>query len=283
VIPRLIPEVANLAREVATNAGRDDISGLASQMAYHFLFALFPFLIFIAAFVGFIGSWIGSDNLFSVLIQLLSPLVPPEVQRIINDWVSGVLNTHSPGLLTFGAIGSLWSASGGVGTLITGLNRSYGVREDRGLLQKLVLSVLLTLAFSLLMLIGIALYTYGERLGIWLMMTLNRGEGFHTAWNLARGPGVTVALALLLWALYALLPNVRVGWRSALPGAVFAMAAWITLTALFSIYLKNFGSYDVTFGSLGAAVMLMFWMYAVSLILLIGGEINAALMGRGST
>jgi membrane protein len=261
---------------VVTNVGRDDVPGLAAEMAYHFLFALFPFLIFIAALVGFIGSWVGSDNLFVALIQLLAPLVPPEVQRVINEWVAGVVNTHSPGLLTFGAVGALWSASGGAGTLIKGLNRSYGVREDRPLPQTLLLAVLVTLVLALVMLSGVLLYTFGERFGSWLTVVLGGGEWFHSMWNLTRGPGVTVVLALLLLAVYALLPNVRVGWRRALPGTIFAIVAWIALTALFSTYLANFGSYEVTFGSLGAAVMLMFWMYAVSLILVIGGEINAA-------
>jgi len=132
----------------------------------------------------------------------------------------------------------------------------------------------------LLMLAGVVFYTSDERFGSWLTIALGKGEWFHTTWNLARGPGVTVALAAVLLAIYALLPNMRVGWRRALPGTAFAILAWIALTALFSTYLANFGSYDVTFGSLGTAVMLMFWMYAVSLILLIGGEINAVVFPR---
>src|SRR5437660_12385955 len=96
------------ALALAKRISADDIPGLAAEMAYHFLFALFPFLIFIAALVGFIGSWVGSDNLFVALIQLLAPLVPPEVQRVINEWVAGVVSTHSTGLLTFGAVGALW-------------------------------------------------------------------------------------------------------------------------------------------------------------------------------
>src|SRR6266540_487821 len=91
----------------------DDVPGLAAEMAYRFLFALFPFLIFLAAFVGFIGARIGSDNLFASVMQLVGTLFPPEIQALLADWVAGVLHTQSSSLLTLGAAGALYGAAGG--------------------------------------------------------------------------------------------------------------------------------------------------------------------------
>jgi membrane protein len=260
--------------------GRDDVAGLAAEMAFHVLFALFPFLIFSAAIFGFIGDLVGHDNLFSALMRLLAFLLPQEIQQVMDDWVAGVVNTRSVGLLTLGAAAALWSATGGVGTLIKGLNRSYRVAEDRPFWQARVMAVLTTVGLTAFMVAGVTAYAYGERLGRWVTDQLQLGEGFLTAWRFVQGPGVTAGLALYLVVLYAMLPNAGVGFRGALPGASFATVAWIMLTMAFSLYLSNFATYDATFGSLGAAVMLMAWMYAVSLILLVGGEINATLRDR---
>jgi membrane protein len=246
-------------------------------MAYRFLFALFPFLIFLAAFLGFIGSLVGSEDLFADVMEIFAVIAPPEIYRLLNDWVASVVRSSSTGLLTFGAAGALYGAAGGVATLMKGLNRAYDVEETRPfwLVQGLALAT--TLALALLTLSGVVFFTFGSWLGAWLATTLRLGDGFVAIWDFARGPGIVVGFSLVLVALYAALPNLRVGVLHAIPGAIVAMLGWVVLTVGFSFYLSNFGSYELTFGSLGAAVVLMVWMNAVGLILLLGGEINAVL------
>jgi membrane protein len=252
----------------------DDVSGLAAEMAYRLLFAVFPFLIFLTAILGFIGPRIGVANLFETVMGLISQLAPPEVQQVIGDWVASVLSTQSPGLLTLGALGAWWGAAGGVGTLMKGLNRAYRVKENRPFWGAQTLALLATVVLAFVMIGGAALFTIGE----WLEGVLGQ-RGSFVGLLLSQGQGVTVALGLLLilMLVYTRLPNAAVPLREAIPGAVFATAAWTVLTLGFSFYVSRFGSYDATFGSLGAAVVLMVWMYAVALILLIGGEINAVL------
>jgi membrane protein len=260
--------------------GDDDVSGLAAEMAYRFLFALFPFLIFLAAFVGFIGARVGSTDLFEQVMGLMAQLFPSDVQRVLEDWVRGVLSTQSPGLLTAGAAGALWGAAGGVGTLMKGLNRAYDVAESRPFWLSQAFSLLTTVVLAILMLGGVALNTVGVILISWAVANLGVDEGIWFWWNFVRGPGVTLALAIVLATLYALLPNQRLGFRHTWPGALFATIAWVLLTMGFGFYVSNLGSFDRTFGSLGAAVVLMVWMYAVGMILLVGGEINALAHGR---
>jgi len=264
---------------VARRTSADDVPGLAAEIAYRFLFALFPFLIFLAAFVGFIGARIGSENLFASVMALISQLFPPEIQALLSDWISGVLRTQSTSLLTLGAAGALYGAAGGVGTLVKGLNRAYEVTETRAFWKVQALALLTTLALAVLMLGGVLLYAFGEWLGDFLAARFALGDLFRDVWAIVRGPGVAFGLFLALVGLYRLLPNTNIKVSHAVPGALFATLGWVVLTLGFSFYLSNFGSYERTFGSLGTAVVLMVWMYFVGMILLIGGEINAIVAG----
>lgn len=259
--------------------GQDDVLGLAAEMAYRFLFALFPFLIFLAAFVGFVGARVGADDLFERVMRLLALFFPPEVHRVLEDWVRGVVLTESPGLLTAGAAGALWGAGGGVGTLIKGLNRAYGLPESRPIWVLHGLTLLMTVALSALMLGGVVLYAIGGQLTAWGAGQLGLDLRTWVWWNVLRGPGVAIGLALVLLVAYSVLPGQRQPLRHTWPGALFATAAWLLLTMGFSLYVSKLGTFDRTFGSLGAAALLMLWMYVVGAVLLIGGEINALIFG----
>ena len=265
-----------LAKRIAT----DDLPGLAAEMAYRFLFALFPFLIFVAALVGFIGARIGSDNLFANVMELAGALFPPEIQDVLSGWTSNMVRTESGGLLTIGAAGALYGAAGGVGTLVKGLNRAHEVAETRPFWKTQGLALLTTVALAVLMVGGVFLYTLGEWLGDVIANRLGLGEVFRAVWSVVRGPGVALGLALSLLGLYRVLPNIRMPIVHVIPGALFATIGWVILTLGFSFYLAHFGSYDKTFGSLGTAVVLMVWMYFVGMILLVGGEINALAAGK---
>jgi membrane protein len=266
-------------RTMVMEIGSDDVPGLAAEMAYRFLFALFPFLIFLAALIGFIGARVGRENLFENVMGFIGNLVPPPVLSILDSWVAGVINTQSPGLLTVGALGALWGAAGGVGTLVKGLNRAYDVKENRPFWQAQLMALATTVALAFMSISGTLLYTFGGWLGGQLAEWFGLSGEFVAIWSRAYGPVVALGLWLVLLALYSVLPNQRIQLRHALVGATFATAAWVGLTVGFGFYLSHFGNFDKTFGSLGAPVVLMFWMYAVGMILLIGGEVNAILSG----
>jgi membrane protein len=255
------------------------VGGLAAEMAYRFLFAMFPFLIFVAALVGFVGARIGSDDLFNVVMEQISRLAPPEVSAVLSDWVSGVVHTQSPSLLTLGVAGALYGAAGGVGTLIKGLNRAHEAEETRSFIKVQSMGLLTTLALALFMVGGVVLFTLGESLRDWLVARFDLGDTFKMLWRLLTGPGLVLLLFIVLVGLYRALPNTTITVRQAMRGALFATTAWVVLTLGFSFFLEHFGSYERTFGSLGTAAMLMVWMYFVAMILLIGGEINALAAG----
>ncbi len=272
--------VPNFLLRLFTEITRVDVSGLAAEMAYRFLFAMFPFLIFLAALVGYIGAIVGSEDLFQRVMDLISVLFPPQVREVLEDWVRGVLATQSSGLLTVGAAAALWGAAGGVGTLVKGLNRAYNVTESRPFWLLQGIALITTLVVALLMLGGVAAYTIGQLAISWAVENLGVDPRIWFWWNLINGPGLILALGVVFAVMYALLPNQRLSVKATWPGAVLATIAWVLLTSGFGWYVTHLASYDRTFGSLGTAVVLMVWMYAVAAILLIGGVINALLVPK---
>lgn len=268
------------ARRLVVAILADDIPGLAAQMSYQYLFALFPFLVFLAALAGFIGAQVGQANLFSTVMSFVEVLAPPEVQELVRDWVYGVIYTRSPELLTLGAAGCLLGAMGGIATLVKGLDRAYQAPGGRPLWKAQIVALVAVGALAVVMIGGAALFTIGEWAGERLARELGRDQRFLTLWGLLRGPGIVIGLCLVLVGLYAALPNVRLNLRQAAPGAVFATAAWGAVTTGFSTYLAHFGGFNLTYGSIGFVILLLIWLYAVGAILLIGGEINALLSGH---
>jgi len=268
--------VTTLVQEI----GKDDISVLAAEMAYRFLFAMFPFFIFLAALLGFIGAWVGQGNLFDSVMKFIGNVLPSQISEILADSVRAVVETQSKELLTLGVLGALWGAAGGVGTLSKGLNRAYDVTENRAFWKAQLIALGMTLALAFGLLFGSTLIAFGGWLGGTLAENFGLSQQFVEIWNRATAPIVGIGLWMILVTMYAVLPNQRIRVRHALPGALCATIAWVALTLGFGVYLSHFGNFNKTFGSLATPVVLMFWMYAVGMILLIGGEINAILAGQ---
>jgi membrane protein len=264
-----------LVRGVFTAYWADDIMSLAAEMSYQYLFALFPFFVFLAALLGFIGAYVGHADLFTLVMRFIAILGPQAIQDLVSDWVHGVVYTQSPALLTFGAALSLFGASAGIGTLMKGLHRAHGVRDTRPLWKGQLVSLLATLTLHSVMVVGFVTYAVGG----WLSQRMATGyvpdDAVETLWALAHGPGVTIGLFFVLTGFYALLPCINVPVRHAAAGALFATLAWTAITRGFGFYLEHFGQFSGTYGAFATGILLMVWLYAVGTVLLVGGEISA--------
>lgn len=270
---------AGLTSRLLAQAIADDVPGLSAEMAYRFLLALFPFFVFLGAATGFIGAAVGSENLFAVVMNFVSPLGPEEVQSVVRDWVHGVVYTQSLGLLTLGAVAALWSATSGTGILVKSLNRAHRVARDRPFWRAQLVSIVATLALAGTMLTGVALYSIGEIMGK-QVAARGLGQELLATWQFLGGPGVALGLFVVLVAVYAWLPNVAISLRQAVPGAAFATAAWVAITRGFSVYLAHLDSLEATYGGMATAILVLVWLYAVGAMLVMGGEINALLAGH---
>lgn len=260
-----------LAIRVLREASEDNIVGFAAELAYYFLLALFPLLIFLTSIIGFLP---GVDN--SLLIGLERAL-PPDAMKLVREVLEDVVSHRSGGLLSFALIGTLWAASSGMVSLMEALNVAYDAKENRPFWKRRLVALGLTLILAVLVIGGSGLIMLGHRIGGWLESTLNLSGALAFVSNAAgylTGFGLLLSGILLL---YYFAPNIDLSKRRVIPGALFASAGIVMGSLLFSLYLRIAPSASATYGSLGAVITLMLWLYITGLMLLVGGEINSEL------
>ncbi|HEY9434444.1 MAG TPA: YihY/virulence factor BrkB family protein [Blastocatellia bacterium] len=260
-------------KELATRTWRetneDKILGHAAELAYYFLLALFPMLIFLTSLVGFLPS------LREAIFTALARFVPGDAMRLMSDTLSDATRHRGGGLISFGVLGALWAASGGVAAVMGTLNAAYDAREERSIWKVRLIAVCLTITLALLVVGGTALVMFGDRLAAWLSAQLGMGTALTVVWSAVHYLGGFALLFLGLELIYYFGPNVEQGWKWVTPGAVFAVVSMVVASLLFSLYLRFAPDYSATYGSLGAVVVLMLWLYLMGAVILIGGEINS--------
>ncbi len=252
--------------------GKDNISMVAAGVAYYALLAIFPAIAAMVSLYGLVADPVGVER----QLGSLSGLLPPEALNIISDQAKSVASAPPKGLgfgVLFGLALTLWSASRGTNSLITALNIAYGEQERRGFIRLAFLSLWLTVAGLLFLIV-----TLGLIVAVPAAINLLGLRDTPIAWvaSLARWPILAVAIMIALAALYRYAPDRREPkWRWVSWGSAIATALWIIASVGFSIYVSNFGSYNQTYGSVGAVVVLLLWFNLTSYVILAGAELNA--------
>lgn len=257
--------------------GEDDIFGMAAEMAYRFLFAVFPLLLFLVAALGFAGDMLGIERLLDDLMRYASLFLPAQVVDVVEQYVASLLETRSSAFLTLGLVGALWGAAGGVGTLIKGLNRAYDVERPRPFWRRQLLAMATTLTMPPVALALLAVAILGRNLARWAGRWIGLERELVEVMALAGWPILVLLLFHGLSLLYHVLPNTRHRYVWSLPGSAVATGGWLLLSGAFGLYLDNFGNYDATYGSFGAAMAFLLWLYLVGVVVLLGAEVNALL------
>jgi len=271
-IPRVF-SVLKLAGRVARGIIKDNCAVYAAQMAYFFLYALFPFLLFLTTLLAYLPV----PNLIHLLLGILDDFIPANVISLIERVLRTIVGVRKGGLLSIGAVLALWSASSGVTAVTAALNSAFETKERRPFWKVRAIAVLLVICLSIFIIASLLLLMFGPRIGAWIASLAGLGKAFTLAWNLLRWPLILCLMVTALSALYRLAPDVRLSWRETFPGSIMATLVWVAASLAFSYYVNHFGSYDRTYGSIGAVIVLMTWMYVSGFVILLGGEINARL------
>jgi membrane protein len=263
-----------MAVRVWNEMNRDDLFGDAAKLAYYFLLALFPLLIFLTSAIGLIvGTGTGMRH---TLFQYLARVMPSSASQLIDSTMLEVTSSSSAGKLSFGLLLALWAASTGMEAVTDGLNTAYNVVETRAWWKRRLVAVLLTIGLSVLIIAALALVIGGGRLADYLAPLFGFGTAFTWVWKILQWPLALASMLLAFALIYYFAPDVRdQDWKWITPGSVIGITLWLLASFGLKGYLHYFNSYSTTYGSLGAVIILMLWLYLTGLAVLIGGEVNA--------
>ncbi len=251
----------------------EDVLSRSAQVAFYLSFSLFPLLLFLVNLFGLILG--KASDLRLELFSYLRQIMPYSAYDLVQKTILEVTENSSGGKLTFGFIIALWSASAGIDSLRVALNHVYKLKETRSWWVTKLESLLYTLLLIFLMSFVLGIVFYGWKF-LLLVLTLVKFpiESFITLQIIQWVTFITL-LFLIFGLLYRYLPNQkdnRCSWIS--PGSITAIILWVLLTNGFRLYLNYFDNYDKTYGSLGAVIILMLWLYLTALVILIGGSLN---------
>lgn len=266
-----------VGKRFISDVGRDDLAGLSAELAYRFLFAVFPFGLFVAALASFIGPLLGLGDPTNAILGAVGDNLPPDVAAGVRPQLDAVLGSAKPGLLTVGAIAALWAATGGTNALIKAMNRAYEVPETRPLIPRYALAIGLTLLASVGILAAFVTIVGASFLTSEFVRQAGLDPTVVEIISLLRWPVVFVFLSIAVGILYKLAPNFDVPFKACIAGGALFSLGWLIATALFALYVLNFGSYSNTYGALGGVIVLMLWFY-LSAFVLVGA---AALVAAG--
>ncbi|MGH7263272.1 MAG: YihY/virulence factor BrkB family protein [Candidatus Rokuibacteriota bacterium] len=260
-----------LARRVYDELWADEVLDRAAALSYYFLFALFPALLFLTALLGLVSE----PQLMDQLVSQANQVLPEDAASLLTRTLGEVRRGGTAGLVSLGALLALWAASSGMASVMAALNVAYEVDEPRPWWKRRLLALALTVGFSLFTVTALLLLVFGPRIGEAVAGWVGLGGVFTALWNVLRWP-VLIALVLTAIALvYYLAPAARQRWRWVTPGSVVAVALWLAASIGLRAYVRNFGDYGATYGSLGGVILLVLWLYVSSVVLLLGAEVNS--------
>ncbi|WP_415273462.1 YihY family inner membrane protein [Bacillus siamensis] len=246
----------------------------SAELAYFFLLSLFPLMIFMLTLTAYLP--ISAEDVLGAVDQY----APDSAMSMVKSITEQTLNKRSGGLLSFGIIAVIWSASNGMNAIVRAFNHAYEVEENRSFIIIRLTSIFLTIAMVVTILIALLLPVFGREIGLLAADFIGAPGLFLQVWSVVRWGISPLILLIVFTALYIFAPNKRLSLRFVLPGAVFAAAGWIIVSMLFSYYVGTFANYSATYGSIGGIIVLMIWFYLTGTLLILGGEINALLHKR---
>ncbi|MBC7414997.1 MAG: YihY/virulence factor BrkB family protein [Herminiimonas sp.] len=264
--------IVDLIVQASRAFARHDMSTYAAALAYHTLFSLFPFIIFFLALL----SYLNLAEMFTWIRGHAQLVLPPSAMAQLNLVLIEV-QVPKAGLLSTGAALSLWLSSRGVRALMNALNVAYGAAESRPGWKRIPLSIAFTLALVAMLIAAALLMTIGPRALQWLSAQIGLKTLFVITWTWMRWPAVLVLLMVGVASVYYAAPNVAHRFQLLSVGSALSVTAWITGSIGFSYYVEHFSSYSVIYGSLGAVIVLLLYLYLSAAVLLFGAEINAVI------
>ncbi|RSK43040.1 YihY/virulence factor BrkB family protein [Bacillus canaveralius] len=262
---KLMPFVKKLGKEIKD----DRVTGLAAEQAYYYMLSIFPMIILLLSLLPYLS--IDPEE----AIGFMQTVMPGETANVFQENIVEIISKPNGGLLTFGIVGTIWSASNGMWAFIRAMNTAFDVEETRSFIKARLVSIGLTFGLILTLIIALMLPVFGDVIIDFLNSYLNIPEQIEILFRVLRWVIAISVMIVILAVLYKVAPNKHYPFKHVLPGAIFATVVWQLISLGFSFYLNHFANYSATYGSLGGVIILMLWLFLTGLALVLGGEINA--------
>jgi membrane protein len=264
--------LGDLAKETFEKCSDHAVTSSAATLSYYFLFSLFPLLFFVVSLTAYVPL-LGIS--MSRVLAAARTFLPSDAMTLVDRQLGDLTGNARPKLLTLGLLVTLYSASRGVDAVRAALNLAYDVKESRSLWKTEAVAFGVTVGGALLVLVSVGLIVAGGDLGYWIARHLHIDAAYVLLWSWARWPVDALFVMLMAALAYYLLPDVIQKFKFITPGSVLGTLAALGASWGFGKYASHFGNYNVAYGSIGGVIILMTWFYILSLIYLVGGEINA--------
>lgn len=250
--------------------GDDNVFNGAAALGFYLTLAIFPAIILLMTIIPYLPV----DNVDKAIMDLLGQALPPEAFGMVEGVVTEVTREQRGGLLSFGLLGTLWAASSGMIAIMDQLNITYEVKEARSFLRARATAIVLSLLFGLLVIGAFSLIVLGGVIQDWIGNRFGFSDALLIFFVVFRWIMIVLALLLGFSMIYRYAPNVEQKFMFITPGSVLGVTLLIIVSLGFAFYTSNFGDYSATYGSIGAVIILMLWLYIAGLVILIGSEIN---------
>jgi membrane protein len=272
--------VNELIKKTVSETNEDNVLGISAQVAYNFFFSLFPLFLFVAPMLSLIGD---KRQLVSDLMNRLSTVLPPAAFTLLSGVINDVVFAkNAPGLISIGAVFAAWSGSNIFTAFEDALNTAYDVKDERPWWKKRLLALAVLVGWGIIMTVVTAILLAGDNIVHYAQNQLGMGSAALQIWSVVQFPLAVLFLVAFLYLMYWLLPYVKMDKRQILIGSLVAAALFGVVTLLFRLYIQHFPP-NKTYGTIGAVMVLLSWMYFVSVVILVGGELNSELHhGTGS-
>jgi membrane protein len=261
----------------------DNLLSRAAEMGYYFLFALFPMLVCASSILGMAARQ--AATIYDHLLRYLALVVPGSAYTMVIQTFNQTTAYASGGKLTLGLVAALWSASVGFASIQDGMNTVYGVKETRPYWMARGSAILVTVLLGVLASLNLAVLLGGDVLAKMVYLHLWHhalAVSAAVAVHLVQWSVASVMLLLQLSTIYYFAPDLKdKQWQWLTPGAAIAVVGWVVASVGFRAYLHFFNSFSITYGSLGAVIVLLTWFYITGLMMLLGAEINSEIEKQG--
>jgi len=268
--------VLSLLRRTAGEIFNDNILGFASQTAWSMFFGVFPLLLIAAPLLSLVGD---RRALVQAILDRVAPSLPPTSYALISGVVRDVVFTrNAPGLISVGALLSVWSGSAVFSSLMTALNAAFDTHETRPWWRVQLIAIVSAAASIVIVWASTTVLVAGQTVVAFVAHLLGLGPVGATIWTLLQYPLAMLLVVLLIWLLYLVLPDLPDSEhaptrRATFVGALVATVLWLLVTTVFRLYVTHFNAYNRTYGTIGGVIILLTWMYWTMFCILAGGEL----------